>query len=113
MADCMYIVTQGELDELETYLEWYKIKEDLKAAAEKAAAILSEAFAQVALSVEEILKGFSDWYLEITGDAPEIYKPRTKHKRPQRKILLRYEPLLDQRRQVYKMKTWRLRHDHR
>lgn len=110
MADCMYIVTQGELDELETYLEWYKTKE---AAAKEAIATLSEAFAQVAVSVEEILKGFSDWWLEITGGAPEIYKPRPKPKRPQRKILLRYEPLLDQRKQVYKMKTWRLRHDHR
>lgn len=113
MADCTYIVTLDELDDLEMYLEWYKTKEDLKAAAEKAIATLSEAFAQVTASIEEILKDFSDWYLEITGADPEIYKPRPKFKRPQRKILLRYQPLLDQRRQVYKMKTWRMRHDHR
>lgn len=104
MADCMYIMTQGELDELEMYLEWYKAKEDLKVTVEKAITILSEAFAQVALSAEEILKSFSDWYLEITGDAPEIYKPRPKPKRPQRKILSRYEPLLDARIQIYKYK---------
>lgn len=104
MTDCMYIVTQGELDELEMYLEWYKAKEGLKAAAEKAIAVLSEAFAQVALSVEEILKGFSNWWLEITRDVPEIYKPRPKPKRPQRKIFLRYEPLLDARIQIHKYK---------
>ena len=104
MADCMYIMTQGELDELETYLEWYKAKQDLKAVTEKAIATLSEAFAQVAVSVEEILKSFSDWYLKITGDAPESYKPRPKPKRPQRKILSRYEPLLDARIQIYKYK---------
>ena len=45
MADCMYIMTQDELDELESRLEWYKIGKDLKAAAEKATAGLSEAFA--------------------------------------------------------------------
>lgn len=104
MTDCMYIVMQGELDELEMYLEWYKTKEDLKAAAEKAIATLSEAFAQVAVSVEEILKSLSDWYLEITGADPEIYKPRPKPKRPQRKILSRYELLLDARIQIYKYK---------
>ena len=104
MDDCMYIVTQDELDELETYLEWYKAKEDLKVTAEKAIAALSEAFAQVAVAVEEILKSFSDWYLEITGDAPETYKPRSKPKRPQRKILSRYELLLDARIQIYKYK---------
>lgn len=80
MADCMYIVTQDELDELEMYLEWYKTKEDLKAAAEKAISTLSASFAQVTASVEEILKEFSDWYLGIIGTDPEIYKPRTKPK---------------------------------
>lgn len=100
MTDCMYIVTQGELDELETYLEWYKTKQALKAAAEKAIATLSEAFSQVALSVGEILKSFSDWYLEIIGNVLEVYKPRPKPKRPQRKILPRYEPMLDKRMQI-------------
>lgn len=104
MADCMYIVTQGELDELESRLEWEKTKEDLKAVAEKAISALSEAFAQVTASVEEILKSFSDWWLEIIGADTEIYKPRTKPKRPQRKILLRYEPLLDARIQIHKYK---------
>lgn len=104
MANCMYIVTQDELDELETYLEWYKTKQALKVATEKVTAILSEAFAQIALSVEETLKCFSDWYLEIFGADTEIYKPRPKPKRPQRKILSRYEPLLDARIQIYKYK---------
>ena len=118
MSDCTYIVTQDELDELQSRLEVYKATLDLRNAIKEAVNALSVAFAQVAVSVEEILKGLSDWYLEITGYAPEIYKPRPKpkrpqRKRPQRKILLRYEPLLDQRKQVYKMKTWRPRHDHR
>lgn len=102
--DCMYIVTQGELDELESRLELYEAKVALDDVITKAVKALSEAFAQVAISVEEVLKGFSDWWLEITGDAPEIYKPRPKLKRPQRKILLRYEPLLDARIQIYKYK---------
>lgn len=98
----MYIVTQGELDELETYLEWYKTKEALKAAAEKATAVLSEAFALVTSSVEEILKNFSDWYLEIIGTAPESYKSRPKPKRPQRKILLRSR-IIDHRACIYNL----------
>lgn len=102
MADCTYIVTLDELDELEMYLEWYKTKEDLKAAAEKAIATLSEAFAQVTASVEEILKDFSDLYLEITGADPEIYKPRPKFKRPQRKILLRSR-IIDHRACIYSL----------
>lgn len=104
MSDCMYIVTQGELDELRSRLEVYKATLDLRDAIKEAVNALSAAFAQVAVSVEEILKGFSDWYLEITGADPEIYKPRPKPKRPQRKILLRYEPLLDARIQIYKYK---------
>lgn len=104
MADCIYIVTQGELDELRSRLEGYKATLDFKDAIKEAVDALSAAFAQVVLSVEEILKGFSDWYLEITGDAPEVCKPRPKPKRPQRKILLRYEPLLDARIQIYKYK---------
>lgn len=104
MADCMYIVTQDEFDELETYLEWYKTKQALKVATEKVTAILSEAFAQVAVSVEEILKSFSNWWLEVTGADTEIYKPRPKPKRPQRKILSGMSPLLDSRIQIYKYK---------
>lgn len=104
MGDCMYIVTQGELDELESRLEWEKTREDLKAAAEKATAILSEAFALITSSIEEVIKSFSDWWLETIGADPETYKPRPKPKRPQRKIFLRYEPLLDARIQIYKYK---------
>ena len=112
MADCMYTVTQSELDELKSRLEEYKAILDFRDEIKEVVDSLSMVFAQVALYVEEILKGFSDWYPEITGDAPEIYKTRPKPKRPQRKIL-RYEPLLDKRRQAYKMKTWRIRHDHK
>lgn len=101
MIDCMYIVTQGELDELEMYLEWYKTKEALKAEAEKAIAVLSETFAQVALSVGEILKGFFDW-LETIGADPETYKPRPKPKKPQRKILLRSR-IIDHRACIYSL----------
>ena len=104
MADCMYIVTQGELDELESRLEVYKATLDFRDAIKEAIATLSEAFAQVTPLVEEILKNFSDWYLEIIGTAPEIHKSRAKPQRPQRKILLRYEPLLDARIQIHKYK---------
>ena len=101
MGDCMYIGAQSELDEPETYLEWYKTKQDLKAVAEKAIAALSEAFALVSLLVEEAINSFSDWYLEITREAAEdVYKPRPKPKRPQRNLLLRYEPMLDKRAQI-------------
>lgn len=107
MADCMYIVTQGELDELESRLEEYKIGEDLKSGVEKAIAALSEAFALVTSSIEEVSKSFSDWWLEITGADPEICKPRPKPKRPQCKIFFRYEPLLDARIQIHKYKrSW-------
>lgn len=104
MTDCMYIVTQGELDDLRSRLEGYKDILDFRDAIKEAVDALSATFAQVALSVEEILKGFSEWCLEILGADPKIYKPRPKPKRPQRKILLRYEPLLDARIQIYKYK---------
>ena len=103
MADCMYIVTQDELDELEhelrSRLEGYKATSD---AIKKAVDALSAAFAQVALAVEKILKSFSDWYLEIIGADPEIYKPRPKPKRPQRKILLRSR-IIDHRDCIYSL----------
>ena len=104
MADCMYIVTQGELDELRSRLEGYKATMDFRDAIKEAVNALSAAFTKVTLSVEEILKNFADWYLEIIGADPEIYKPRPKPKRPQRKILSRYEPLLDARIQIHKYK---------
>ena len=104
MIDCIYIMTQGELDDLRSRLEWYKTSLDFRDAIKEAVDALSAAFAQVAASVEEILKSFSDWYLETIGADPEIYKPRPKPKRPQRKILLRYEPLLDARIQIHKYK---------
>lgn len=88
MADCMYIVTQGELDELESRLEWYKDILDFRDAIKKAVDSLSAAFAQVTASVEEILKSFSDWYLEIIGTAPESYKSRTKPKSTETKFQL-------------------------
>lgn len=102
MADCIYIVTQGELDDLRSRLEGYKATLDFRDAIKEAVDALSATFAQVAVSVEEILKGFSDWYLEITGDVPEIYKPRPKPKRPQRNLFFRYEPMLDKRVQIHK-----------
>lgn len=104
MSDCMYIVTQGELNDLRSHLEEYKEILDFRDAIKKVVDALSASFAQVTASVEEILKGFSDWYLEIVGSVPEICKPRPKPrpkpKRPQRKILLRYEPMLDKRMQI-------------
>ena len=100
MSDCMYIVTQDDLDELESCLEVYKATMDLRDAIKEAVDALSAAFAQVVVSVEEILKGLSDLYLGITWDAPEIYKPRPKPKRPQRNLFLRYEPMLDKRSQI-------------
>lgn len=84
MADCMYVMTQDELDELESRLEWYKTGEALKAAAEKAIAVLSETFAQVTASVEEILKSFSDWWLEITGAAQNSRAQRQNFSCPER-----------------------------
>lgn len=102
MTDCMYIVTQGELDELESRLEGYKDIQDFRDAIKEAINALSAAFAQVALSVEETLKNFSDWWLKITGADPEIYKPRPKPKRPQRKILLRSR-IIDHRACIYSL----------
>lgn len=102
MTDCMYIVTQGELDELESRLEGYKAILDFRNAIKEAVAkvdALSATFAQMTASVKEILKSFSDWYLEITGDALEIYKPRPKPKRPQRKILR--SRIIDRRACIY------------
>lgn len=99
MADCMYIVTQDELDDLRFRLEGYKTILNFRYAIKEAVDALSMAFAQIAVSVEEVLKSF--------------YKPKSKPKRPQRKILSQYNLMLDQRKQVYKMKTWRMRHDHR
>lgn len=100
MADCMYIMTQDELDELRSCLEGYKDILDFRDAIKEAIAVLSETFAQVTASVEEILKSFSDWWMEIIGTDPEIYKPRTKSKRPQRKILLRSR-IIDHRACIY------------
>ena len=100
MADCMYIVTQGELDELESRLEGYKDILDFRDAIKEAVDVLGAAFAQVALAVEKILKSFSDWYLEIIGTAPEACKP--KPKRPQRKILLRSR-VIDHRDCIYSL----------
>lgn len=98
----MYIVTQGELDELGSRLEWYKDILDFRDAIKKAVDTLSAAFSQVTASVEEILKSFSDWWLEITGDVQEAYKPRPKPKRPQRKIFLRSR-IIDHRACIYSL----------
>lgn len=96
----MYIVTQDELDELESRLEVYKATLDFRDAIKEAVDSLSAAFAQVTASVEEILKSFSDWYLEIIGTAPEIHKSRAKPQRPQRKILLQSR-IIDRRACIY------------
>lgn len=102
MDDCMYVMTQGELDELESRLEWYKTGEALKAAAEKAIAVLSETFALVTSSIEEVIKSFSAWYLGIIGTDSETYKYRPRPKRPQRKILLRSR-IIDHRACIYNL----------
>lgn len=101
MTDCIYVVTQGELDELRSRLEGYKATLDFGDAIKEAVDALSASFAQVTASVEEILKGFFDW-LETIGADPEIYKPRTKFKRPQRKILLRSR-IIDHRACIYSL----------
>lgn len=95
-------MTQDELDELRSCPEGYKDILDFRDAIKEAINALSAAFAQVTASVEEILKSFSDWYLEIIGTAPEIYKSRTKPKRPQCKILLQSR-IIDHRACIYSL----------
>lgn len=54
--------------------------------------------------IREALNAFDKFFGQFDELAEEVYKPRPKPKRPQRKILLRYEPLLDARIQIYKYK---------
>lgn len=82
MSDCIYIVTQEELN--------------------KAISELAEAIRKAVVpTCEEILQEFAN-ILGLADAAEDVYSPRPKPKRPQRNLFFRYEPMLDKRVQIHK-----------
>lgn len=103
MSDCIYIVTQEELDTAEAKLRFARDLNQSIAEFSRAISELAEAIWKTVIpTCEEILKDLADILLGLADAAEGVYSPRPKPKRPQRNLFLRYEPMLDKRVQIHK-----------
>ena len=103
MSDCIYIVTQEELDMAEAKLRFAVDLNQSIAEFNRAIFELAEAiWKTVVPTCEEILRELANTLLDLANASEGVYRPRPKPKRPQRNLFLRYEPMLDKRVQIHK-----------